>query len=64
MSIAYCKNVYGNKYEMFIVNPSRITQNNEDDIVYKITKISSRLCDKIGFMLDIKTEVNKLDINN
>ncbi|WP_272151352.1 hypothetical protein [Tenacibaculum aiptasiae] len=64
MSVVYCKDIDGNKHEMFIVNPSGITQKYEDEIVYELTKISNKICDKISFILDVKVESVKFDINN
>ncbi|WP_440881156.1 hypothetical protein [Tenacibaculum sp. C7A-26P2] len=62
MCVAYCKDIYGNKHEMFVVNPIGITQKFEDEITYELTRTSKMICDKISFILDIKTEFNKFDL--
>lgn len=64
MSVVYCKDLEGNKYEMFIVNPSNVVQKREHEIVYELRKTSSKICEKIGFILDVKTESKKLNAKN
>ncbi|TCI93730.1 hypothetical protein [Tenacibaculum sp. M341] len=64
MCVVYCKDIYGNKYEMFVVNPTGIIQKTEDEIIYELTKTSRKICDKIGFILGIETEFNQFNIKH
>ncbi|SED22327.1 hypothetical protein SAMN04489761_4679 [Tenacibaculum sp. MAR_2009_124] len=61
MCVAYCKDIYGNKHEMFVVNPIDVTKKSENEITYELTRTSKIICDKISFILDIKTEFNTFE---
>ncbi|CAL2101236.1 conserved protein of unknown function [Tenacibaculum sp. 190130A14a] len=60
MAIVYCKDIYGNKHEMFIVNPSGIIQKHEDETIYELNQVSTNICNKIGFILNLTTTIHPI----